>query len=75
MRTPPTITVGAAQVTFAGRVRSCRRPPPAKKAWQTLVADMQRAKHIADLFAGFGPFALRLAAKSRIAASTAMPAR
>jgi 23S rRNA (uracil1939-C5)-methyltransferase len=28
----------------------------------------QRAKHIADLFCGVGPFALRLAAKSRIAA-------
>jgi 23S rRNA (uracil1939-C5)-methyltransferase len=28
----------------------------------------QRAKHIADLFCGVGPFALRLAAKSRVAA-------
>ena len=34
-----------------------------------LVADhCKRAKHIADLFCGVGPFALRLAAKSRIAA-------
>ena len=28
----------------------------------------ERAKHIADLFCGVGPFALRLAAKSRISA-------
>ena len=28
----------------------------------------KRAKHIADLFCGVGPFALRLAAKSRVAA-------
>jgi 23S rRNA (uracil1939-C5)-methyltransferase len=28
----------------------------------------QRAKHIADLFCGVGPFALRLAAKARISA-------
>src|SRR5207302_3833649 len=28
----------------------------------------KRAKHIADLFCGVGPFALRLAAKSRISA-------
>jgi len=46
MRTPPTITVGTAQVA-----EHCRR-----------------ARHIADLFCGVGPFALRLAAKSRISA-------
>ena len=34
-----------------------------------LVSDhCKRGKHIADLFCGVGPFALRLAAKSRIAA-------
>jgi 23S rRNA (uracil1939-C5)-methyltransferase len=34
-----------------------------------LVADhCRRAKHIADLFCGVGPFALRLAAKSRVSA-------
>jgi len=68
MRTPPTIAVGAAQVTL----------PPGSflqattAGEQTLAALVSghcaRAKHIADLFCGVGPFALRLAAKSRISA-------
>jgi 23S rRNA (uracil1939-C5)-methyltransferase len=68
MRTPPTIGIGTAQVTL---------PPGAflqatvagEQALAALVSQhCQRAKHIADLFCGVGPFALRLAAKSRIAA-------
>jgi 23S rRNA (uracil1939-C5)-methyltransferase len=68
MRTPPTIGIGTAQVTL---------PPGAflqatiagEAALAALVSEhCQRAKHIADLFCGVGPFALRLAAKSRIAA-------
>lgn len=68
MRTPPTIGIGTAQVTL---------PPGAflqatvagEQALAALVSEhCQRAKHIADLFCGVGPFALRLAAKSRIAA-------
>ena len=40
-----------------------------EEALAALVSDhCKRAKHIADLFCGVGPFALRLAAKSRIAA-------
>jgi len=68
MRTPPTITIGTAQVTL----------PPASFLQATVAGEetlaalvaghCQRAKHIADLFCGVGPFALRLAAKSRIAA-------
>ncbi len=68
MRTPPTIAIGTAQVT----------PPPGsflqataagEEALATLVGEhCRRAKHIADLFCGVGPFALRLAAKSRISA-------
>jgi 23S rRNA (uracil1939-C5)-methyltransferase len=68
MRTPPVISIGAAQVAL----------PPAsflqatvagEEALAALVADhCKRAKHIADLFCGVGPFALRLATKSRIAA-------
>ncbi|MDI4235540.1 methyltransferase [Bradyrhizobium sp. Arg237L] len=68
MRAPPTVTIGTAEVilppgsflqaTVAGEETLAR-----------LVGDhCQRAKHIADLFCGVGPFALRLAAKSRIAA-------
>src|SRR6202171_4506355 len=68
MRTQPTIPIGTAQVTL----------PPAsflqatvagEEALAALVSEhCRRAKHIADLFCGVGPFALRLAAKSRIAA-------
>jgi len=68
MRTPPVVSVGAThvalppgsflQATLAG-----------EETLAALVADhCKRAKHIADLFCGVGPFALRLAAKSRIAA-------
>ena len=68
MRTPPVITLGAAQVTL---------PPGSflqvtvagEETLAALVADhCKRAKHIADLFCGVGPFALRLAAKSKVAA-------
>nr|WP_249792533.1 methyltransferase [Bradyrhizobium sp. BRP22] len=68
MRAPPAVMIGTAQVilppgsflqaTVAGEETLAR-----------LVGDRcQRAKHIADLFCGVGPFALRLAAKSRVAA-------
>ncbi|WP_454630762.1 class I SAM-dependent RNA methyltransferase [Bradyrhizobium cenepequi] len=68
MRAPPAVMIGTAQVilppgsflqaTVAGEETLAR-----------LVSDhCQRAKHIADLFCGVGPFALRLAAKSRVAA-------
>jgi 23S rRNA (uracil1939-C5)-methyltransferase len=68
MRTPPVVSIGAAhvalppgsflQATLAG-----------EETLAALVADhCKRAKHIVDLFCGVGPFALRLAAKSRIAA-------
>jgi 23S rRNA (uracil1939-C5)-methyltransferase len=68
MRTPPTIGIGTAQVTL---------PPGAflqatvagEQALAALVSEhCQRAKYIAELFCGVGPFALKLAAKSRIAA-------
>jgi 23S rRNA (uracil1939-C5)-methyltransferase len=68
MRTPPTIAIGTAQVIL----------PPASFLQATVAGEealaalvsghCRRAKHIADLFCGVGPFALRLAAKSRIAA-------
>jgi 23S rRNA (uracil1939-C5)-methyltransferase len=68
MRTPPTIEIGAARVilppgsflqaTLAG-----------EEALATLVSGhCKRAKHIADLFCGVGPFALRLAGKARVSA-------
>jgi 23S rRNA (uracil1939-C5)-methyltransferase len=68
MRTPPTIGIGAARVTL----------PPGSFLQATVAGEQtlaalvsehcKRAKHIADLFCGVGPFALRLAAKARISA-------
>jgi 23S rRNA (uracil1939-C5)-methyltransferase len=66
MRAAPTIAIGAAtvilppgsflQATVAG-----------EETLAALVLDhCKRAKHIADLFCGVGPFALRLAVKSRV---------
>ena len=68
MRTPPVIGIGAAlvalppgsflQATVAG-----------EETLAALVTDhCKRGKYVADLFCGVGPFALRLATKSRIAA-------
>ncbi|MDE2601800.1 MAG: class I SAM-dependent RNA methyltransferase [Bradyrhizobium sp.] len=68
MRAPPTIEIGAARVTL---------PPGAflqatvagEHALAALVAEYcKRARHIADLFCGVGPFALRLATKARVSA-------
>jgi 23S rRNA (uracil1939-C5)-methyltransferase len=68
MRTPPMLTIGKAQVTL----------PPGSFLQATLAGEetlaalvaehCRRGKHVADLFCGVGPFALRLAAKSKIAA-------
>ena len=68
MRQPPVIAIGAARVTL----------PPGSFLQATVAGEetlaalateqCKRAKHVADLFCGVGPFALRLAAKSRVAA-------
>ena len=68
MRNPPTIAIGTARVTL----------PPGSFLQATVAGEetlaalvsghCKRAKHIADLFCGVGPFALRLAVKSRISA-------
>jgi 23S rRNA (uracil1939-C5)-methyltransferase len=68
MRTPPLITMGSAQVTLPPG-SFLQATVAGEEALAALVSGhCQRAKHIADLFCGVGPFALRLAAKSRIAA-------
>jgi 23S rRNA (uracil1939-C5)-methyltransferase len=68
MRTAPTIEIGAVRVTL----------PPGSFLQSTVAGEealaalvtghCKRAKHIADLFCGVGPFALRLAAKARVTA-------
>jgi 23S rRNA (uracil1939-C5)-methyltransferase len=68
MRAPPVVAMGTAQVTL----------PPGSFLQATSLGEdtlaklvterCGRAKHIADLFCGVGPFALRLATRARIAA-------
>jgi 23S rRNA (uracil1939-C5)-methyltransferase len=68
MRTPPAITIGTAQVTLPPG-SFLQATAAGEEALAALVGEIcRRAKHIADLFCGVGPFALRLAAKSRISA-------
>ena len=68
MRAPPVVRVGKAQVTL---------PPgsfmqPTAAGEETLAAlafaRAKGAKHVADLFCGFGPFAFRLAEKFTVSA-------
>jgi 23S rRNA (uracil1939-C5)-methyltransferase len=68
MRAPPTITIGTAQVTLPPG-SFLQATVAGEEALAALVIERcKRVKHIADLFCGVGPFALRLAAKSRISA-------
>jgi len=68
MRTPPVISIGTAQVVLPPG-SFLQATVAGEETLAALVAEhCKRGKHIADLFCGVGPFALRLAAKSRIAA-------
>jgi 23S rRNA (uracil1939-C5)-methyltransferase len=68
MRTPPVIAVGTAQVTLPPG-SFLQSTVAGEEALAALVSEhCKRAKHTADLFCGVGPFALRLAAKSRVTA-------
>jgi 23S rRNA (uracil1939-C5)-methyltransferase len=68
MHNPPVVTIGTAQVTLPPG-SFLQATAAGEEALAALVLDhCKRAKHVADLFCGVGPFALRLAAKSRVAA-------
>ena len=68
MRAPPTISMGSARVTLPPG-SFLQATVAGEEALAALVFDhCKRAKHIADLFCGVGPFALRLATKSRVSA-------
>jgi 23S rRNA (uracil1939-C5)-methyltransferase len=68
MRKAPTISIAAAQVMLPPG--SFLQATVAGEATLTTLVDEHagRAKNIADLFCGVGPFALRLATKARVAA-------
>ena len=68
MRSAPTIAIGAAQVILPPG-SFLQATAAGEEALAALVFEhCKRARHIADLFCGVGPFALRLAAKSRVTA-------
>ncbi len=68
MRTSPVISIGTAQVALPPG-SFLQATVAGEETLAALVADhCKRAKHIADLFCGVGPFALRLATKSRVTA-------
>jgi len=66
MRAQPTIAIGSATVVLPPG-SFLQATVAGEQALAALVLDhCTRAKHIADLFCGVGPFALRLAAKSKV---------
>jgi len=68
MRNPPVIAIGQAQVTLPPG-SFLQATAAGEEALATLVLDhCRRSKNVVDLFCGVGPFALRLAAKSRVTA-------
>jgi len=67
-RSPPAITIGSAEVILPPG-SFLQATVAGEETLATLVAQRcGKAKHIADLFCGVGPFALRLAAKARVSA-------
>jgi 23S rRNA (uracil1939-C5)-methyltransferase len=67
-RTLPVISIGAAQVALPPG-SFLQATVAGEEALAALVSEhCKRGKYIADLFCGVGPFALRLAVKSRVAA-------
>jgi 23S rRNA (uracil1939-C5)-methyltransferase len=68
MRSPPVVRIGTAQVTLPPG-SFLQATAAGEEALAALVfKHCKGAKHIADLFCGVGPFALRLAARARISA-------
>jgi 23S rRNA (uracil1939-C5)-methyltransferase len=68
MRTTPVITVGTAQVALPPGSFLQATVAGEETLAALVVEHCKRAKHVADLFCGVGPFALRLAEKSRVTA-------
>ena len=68
MRTPPVVAIGTAQVALPPGSFLQATVEGEERLAALVSGHCKRGKYIADLFCGVGPFALRLAAKSRIAA-------
>jgi 23S rRNA (uracil1939-C5)-methyltransferase len=68
MRTPPVVSMGAAKVVLPPG-SFLQATVAGEEALAALVSEhCKRSKNIVDLFCGVGPFALRLAAKAKVAA-------
>ena len=68
VRTPPVVSMGAAKVVLPPG-SFLQATVAGEEALAALVSEhCKRSKNIADLFCGVGPFALRLAAKAKVAA-------
>jgi 23S rRNA (uracil1939-C5)-methyltransferase len=68
MRNPPVIGIGTAQVTLPPGSFLQATGAGEQALAALVIKHCKGAKHIADLFCGVGPFALRLAARARISA-------
>ena len=68
MRTPPAVSIGTAQVALPPGSFLQATVEGEERLAALVSGHCKRGKHVADLFCGVGPFALRLAAKSRITA-------
>jgi 23S rRNA (uracil1939-C5)-methyltransferase len=68
MRTPPVLGIGTARVTLPPGSFLQATAAGEEALAALVIKHCKGAKHIADLFCGVGPFALRLVTRARIAA-------
>jgi 23S rRNA (uracil1939-C5)-methyltransferase len=68
MRAPPAIDIGSARLVLPPGSFLQATVAGEEALAALVIAHCGKAKHIADLFCGVGPFALRLAARSRVVA-------
>ncbi|MGC2775304.1 MAG: methyltransferase [Bradyrhizobium sp.] len=68
MRNAPVVTMGTAQVTLPPGSFLQTTMRGEETLAQLVMERVGKAKHVADLFCGVGPFALRLAARARVTA-------
>jgi len=68
MRNAPVVRMGTAQVTLPAGSFLQATVRGEETLAQLVVERVDKAKHVADLFCGVGPFALRLASRARVTA-------
>ncbi|WP_315715540.1 MULTISPECIES: class I SAM-dependent RNA methyltransferase [unclassified Bradyrhizobium] len=68
MRNAPVVTMGTAQVTLPPGSFLQATVQGEETLAQLVMERIGKAKHVADLFCGVGPFALRLATRARVTA-------